>query len=99
MNGVRGGKWSEHPLRRALGAAHGIAAFLILLGGFGMLARLGMIHGAGLPGWVNAKLIIWFVLAAAIMVPRMGRGYAKTVLVALPVLALSAGALALLKPF
>jgi hypothetical protein len=48
---------------------------------------------------VNAKLIIWFVLAAAIMVPRMGRGYAKTVLVALPVLALSAGALALLKPF
>lgn len=99
MNAIRGGTWSELPWRRALGASHGIAAFLILLGGFGMLARLGAMHDAGLPGWVIAKLVIWFALAAAIVLPRRGIGYAKALLVALPFLALSAGALALLKPF
>jgi hypothetical protein len=99
MNVVRGGPRTEQPMRRALGAAHGIGVFLILLGGFGMLARLGVMHGGGFPGWVNAKLVIWLVFVAAIMVPRLGQGYAKALLVALPFLALSAGALALLKPF
>lgn len=98
MNAVRGGNRSEWPWRKALGAAHGVAAFLILLGGFGMLARLGIVQG-GLPGWVIAKLVIWVTLATAIMVPKFGQQYAKALMVALPVLALSAGAIALFKPF
>ena len=98
MNAIRGGTRSEWPWRKALGAAHGVAAFLILLGGFGMLARLGIVQG-GLPGWVIAKLVIWVTLATAIMVPKFGQQYAKALMVALPVLALSAGAIALFKPF
>lgn len=99
MNAMRGGNRTEWPWRQALGASHGIAAFLILLGGFGMLARLGVMHDDGLPGWVIAKLVIWFALAAAIVLPRLGQGYAKALMAALPLLAVGAGALALFKPF
>ncbi|GAB5519913.1 MAG: hypothetical protein RhofKO_21640 [Rhodothermales bacterium] len=39
---------------------HGISMFLILLGGFGMLARLGIAWPW--PIWIFIKLFIWFVL-------------------------------------
>ena len=98
MHAIRGGTRADNPERRVLGATHGIAAFLVLLGGFGMLARLGLVQG-GLPGWVVVKLLIWVVLLAALAVPYRGRGYARALLVALPLLAVSAAAVALYKPF
>ena len=55
MHVLRGGSRTDNPYRRVLGAAHGIAAALILTGGFGMLARLGVMHGA-LPNWIYVKL-------------------------------------------
>jgi len=64
MHVLRGGSRTDNPYRRVLGAAHGIAAALILTGGFGMLARLGVMHGA-LPTWIYVKLAIWVTLAAA----------------------------------
>lgn len=42
----------------------GIASFLILVGGMGLLARIGYQHGQGAwPAWVQAKVGIWLVLA------------------------------------
>ncbi|MGH7469333.1 MAG: hypothetical protein ACRENP_15380 [Longimicrobiales bacterium] len=84
--------------RRVMGAAHGLAALAIMLGGFGMLARMGIIQ-AGLPAWVMMKVAIWFVLVAAIVLPRFGTGYARALLVVLPLLAGAACATALYKPF
>ena len=98
MHVLRGGTRADNPDRRALGAAHGIAACLIVVGGFGMLARLGFM-GEGLAGWVYLKLLIWFALAAAMALPYFGRGYARALLVALPLLTVAGGATALLKPF
>jgi hypothetical protein len=98
MHVLRGGNRTDNPYRRALGAAHGIAAALILTGGFGMLARLGAMHGA-LPNWIYVKLGIWVALAAAMMVPYRGQGYARALLIVVPVLAVAAGAVALYKPF
>lgn len=98
MHAVMGGTKADNPMRKALGAAHGIAALLILTGGFGMLARLGIIHG-GLPVWVMIKLVIWGTLAAAIALPYLSRGWARALLVAMPVLAALAGVTAILKPF
>lgn len=46
--------------RKQLTMNHGIGLFLILLGGFGMLAKLGILWP--MPGWVIAKLIIWVML-------------------------------------
>ena len=95
---LRGGTWRDTPHRGWLVGLHGLAAFLVLLGGFGMLARLGIIQG-GLPGWVNAKVVVWFVLLAAIGVPFLGRGPARALVVAIPFLAVAAAAFALYKPF
>ena len=98
MHVLRGGSRTDNPYRRALGITHGIAAALILTGGFGMLARLGVMHGA-MPNWIYAKLAIWVALAAAMVVPYRGRTYARALLIAVPVLAVAAGAVALYKPF
>jgi len=98
MHVLRGGSRTDNPYRRVLGAAHGIAAALILTGGFGMLARLGVMHGA-LPNWIYVKLAIWVTLAAAAVVPYLGRRYAGGLLIAVPMLAITAGAVALYKPF
>ena len=86
------------PWRRRLLAGHGVALFLVLLGGFGMLARLEITHGLGLPGWIWAKLGIWVVLGAAVAA-RRSRPLATAGLAAVPLLALLAGWVALYKPF
>ncbi len=50
----------------------GIASFLILVGGMGLLARIGFSHGGGAwPAWVQAKVGIWLVLAAG--APILGK--------------------------
>ncbi len=43
---------------------HGVSLFFILLGGFGLLARLG-INGA-FPLWVWLKLAVWLILGAVV---------------------------------
>jgi len=98
MHALRGGSRTDNPYRRTLGITHGVAVLLILTGGFGMLARLGVMHGA-LPNWIYAKLAIWVALAAAMMVPYRGQRYARALLIVVPVLAVAAGAVALYKPF
>lgn len=50
---------------RKLGAiTSGIGLFLVLLGGFGLLARLGY----GWPLWILVKVVIWVALGALIAV-------------------------------
>ena len=53
--------------RRLAGITHGIAAFIILLGGFGLLARLGISSASGWPLWVWVKLAVWVILAVVIV--------------------------------
>lgn len=89
---------AEDPWRRRLVAGHGLALFLVLLGGFGMLARLGITEGLGLPGWIWAKLGIWGALGAAVAFRRSHR-LAPAALALGPLLALLAGWVALYKPF
>ena len=60
------GQGKAHPLRRLAILSHGIGLFLVLLAGFGMLARL-QIHWPW-PGWVVGKLIIWLILGGLVAV-------------------------------
>jgi uncharacterized membrane protein SirB2 len=85
--------------RRLLAVLHGIGAFLVLLGGFGMLARLGFMHGANFPGWLWVKLVVWVILAAALIVPRRRPTLARPLLLALPFLGGLAAYMAIYKPF
>lgn len=61
------GAGKKYTWKRPIVITHGIGLLLSLVGGFGLLARLGIVHG-GLPGWVLAKLGIWFVFAALVAV-------------------------------
>lgn len=97
MHGLKGGTRADNPWRRQLGGAHGMALFLILLGGFGMLARLGIAQG-GLPGWIYIKLGLWLVMGAAMTAAYKGRRAALTVLLGTPLVALLAAMTAWFKP-
>jgi hypothetical protein len=91
------GDHETRPTRRFLAILHGLGAFLVLLGGFGMLARLGIVQG-GLPGWIWVKLGIWVIVAAALMLPYRRPAMARALVLALPVLVGLAAYMALYKP-
>lgn len=92
-----GGRWNEHPRRRLVSAVHGVAVLVVLVSGFGMLARLGLT--SGLPGWALAKLGIWLLIGGMLVVPRRRPELGLVVWVAAPLLAVLAGWLAVTKPF
>jgi hypothetical protein len=84
--------------RRSTAILHGTALFIVLLGGFGLLARLGIAHGMDWPAWVWAKLAIWALAGAAVVVPRRKPEWARSLFLALPVLGGIAAWLAIFKP-
>lgn len=79
-------------------ATHGIGLVALLVGGFGLLARLGIVHN-GLPGWIHAKLGIWVLMAASVaLIKRKGHiGWPIAVLVL--GLGTTAAYIAMMKPF
>lgn len=82
LHAATGGE-SRHPARRLVMAVHGLGALLVLLGGFGMLARL---EAGGLPAWVHPKLAIWVILAGAVALPYRFPRLARPALFLLPLL-------------
>lgn len=91
------GQYLDHPWRKKAAMVHGIGLFLVLLGGFGMLARLGMT--SGLPGWIHFKLAVWAGLAALMIVVKRIPRAAAIAWGATLALAWLAGYVALYKPF
>ena len=93
--GVAADETAGRRLRRLIGISHGVAMFLILLGGFGMLARLDI----GMPGWIVGKLVVWLVLGGLLGAATRMAGRARVLWFAIPVLGLVAAWLAYTKPF
>lgn len=81
--------------RKLPGITHGIALLLVLVTGFGALAKL----GAGFPGWAIAKAAIWLFLGAAPVLVRKKPELATLWWWSLPLLGGVAGWLAIAKPF
>lgn len=54
--------------RRLLLATHGVALLLVLVGGFGMLARLGI--SGPWPLWIWIKMGVWLLLASLPVILR-----------------------------
>jgi hypothetical protein len=88
---------AEHPWRKFAVIAHGVGLFLVLLGGFGMLARLGLT--AGLPGWATGKLVIWVALGGALAVAKRAPRLALPLWLGTVLASVGAAYLALTKPF
>ena len=84
-------------VRKAVLILHGIGSILVLVAGFGLLAKLGEV--SGFPSWLWPKLIIWLVLSGLVAVPYRSRSLAKVLLFLTPLLVLLAAFFAVQKPF
>ncbi|MDZ4675054.1 MAG: hypothetical protein SGI84_11410 [Gemmatimonadota bacterium] len=97
FHAMNGGSRGTASGRGLVAALHGGGLFLALVGGFGLLARNGLM--GGWPGWVWAKLALWIILGALVAVPYRRPALARPILLVLPVVGLTAAWLAILKPF
>lgn len=87
QHGLAGGTRDTNPSRGLIAATHGVGTLLIVVAGFGMLARK---YGGAMPGWVHPKLLVWIVLAAAPAVLGRKPQLAKSAWFVIPVLAVVA---------
>lgn len=88
---INGGTKTSNTFRKGVMITHGVGLLLLLVAGFGMLAKLG-IHGV--PGWIGVKLAIWLVLGAFVGIAYKKQALAKKFWVAIPVLVFIATVLA-----
>ncbi|PIS11424.1 MAG: hypothetical protein COT73_04085 [Bdellovibrio sp. CG10_big_fil_rev_8_21_14_0_10_47_8] len=92
---------SGSPIKPAVKMAgfigHGLGLLLILIGGFGMAARLGLVHG--LPEWIYAKLGIWLVLGGVVAVAKRKSQWIVGLFVLFTALVSCAAWIAITKPF
>lgn len=98
MHAVNGGTRQNNVARGLVATLHGTGVLLILVGGFGMLARLGFQHGGSFPGWLQVKLVVWVLLAAAAALPYRRPALARPMLLVVPMLAGLAAYMAIYKP-
>jgi hypothetical protein len=56
--------------RKMAGMTHGIALVLILVSGFGALAKIGLSNPAIWPGWLWIKALIWLIFGGVIVLIR-----------------------------
>lgn len=98
LHAMSGGTKDTSGGKAVVAASHGLGLLLILVAGFGMLARLDLMAG-GLPGWAWTKLLIWLTLALLFMVPYRKPEYSKLVWFGTAGLMLAAAILAHAKPF
>lgn len=84
--------------RKRAGMTHGIALILILVSGFGALARIGLSNPGIWPMWLWLKALIWIALGGVIVLIRRAPRSAPLLWWVLPLLGGLAGYLALFKP-
>ena len=84
--------------RKLLGMLHGAALLIILVAGFGLLARLGISHWVAWPWWVWGKVGIWLLLGATPLIIRASVTFTRSLWLAVPILGAVATYLAIYKP-
>jgi hypothetical protein len=94
LHGANGGSRETQRWRRPVAITHGLGLLLLLVGGFGMLAKL----GAGLPPWAAGKLVLWLALGAALGLLGRRPALGRPLWFVVPLLALGAAMLAIYKP-
>jgi len=84
--------------RKLAAMTHGIALVLILVSGFGALAKIGLSNPGIWPGWLWLKALIWLLFGGVIVVIKRVPRAATLLWWVLPILGGLAGYLALFKP-
>lgn len=95
LHAVNGGTKETNILRKPSAIMHGVALFLILLSGFGMLARIG---SSTSDLWVALKVLIWISMGAAIVIPLRVPKLARPLWYVIPIVLLLAGWVVTEKP-
>ncbi|MFQ5746329.1 MAG: hypothetical protein ACE5HF_03810 [Gemmatimonadota bacterium] len=98
LHALNGGTRATNASRRLVAWSYGGGLLLILVTGFGQLARLGLMEG-GVPGWAWGKLVVWLALGGLLSVPYRHPERARLLWFGAPVLGAAAAYLALYKPF
>lgn len=99
MLALGSGLGAESGKTKWMAPVHGVGLLLMLVAGFGMLARLGtMSGGAGMPLWVIVKLIVWLVMGAMLVLVKRKRLPAAAILALLFILGGTAASMAIWKP-
>lgn len=75
---------------------HGVSTLIMLVAGFGLLARLGM--ASGMPTWVYVKIAIWLVLGATPVILKRKPQTAMPVTILSIALGAVAAYIAIMKP-
>lgn len=96
MHAINGGDKASNAGRKLVAISQGVALLLIVVGGFGMLARLQL---GGIPGWLWAKIGIWVVLGGLVAVPYRKPELARPLWIAAPLVGALAAGIAIYKPF
>jgi hypothetical protein len=97
LHAMNGGTKANNPSYKLAAAGHGASLLVMLVAGFGMLAKGGFSFATN--PWIHIKLLLWFVMGALVMVPARAPGLAKPVWVAAPILGGIAAWAAIFKPF
>jgi hypothetical protein len=84
--------------RKLAGMTHGLALVLILVSGFGALAKIGMSNPAIWPAWLWIKVSIWLAFGAVIVLIRRSPRLTPMLWWILPLLGGIAAYLALKNP-
>lgn len=94
---INGGTKATNAWRKPVAITHGIGLVLALVGGFGLLAKIGI--SWPWPGWVIVKMVIWLLLAALVGVATRSAAAGKGLWWLLLLLGALAAYMAGVKPF
>ncbi|HEV2851592.1 MAG TPA: hypothetical protein VHC97_02195 [Thermoanaerobaculia bacterium] len=84
--------------RKTAGMTHGLALILLLVSGFGALARIGLSNPGIWPAWLWLKFLLWLVFGGIIVLIRRAPRSTTLLWWVLPILGALAGYLAIYKP-
>jgi hypothetical protein len=93
VHAINGGTKMTNSFRKGVMITHGVGLLLLLVAGFGMLAKLGI---QGVPTWVGLKLIIWLALGALVAFAYR-QSLARKLWIVVPALVLLAAILGVVK--
>jgi hypothetical protein len=95
FHAMNGGTKDDNKQRPIVLATHGIGLVILLVTGFGMMARLVNANAASYGAvWLWLKIGIWLVAGGLIVIPNRAPKLAGAMWVAIPILALLAAAFA-----
>lgn len=84
--------------RKLAGMTHGLAMILLLVTGFGALAKIGLSNPGIWPPWLWLKFLIWLVFGGIIVLIRRAPRSTAVLWWVLPLLGALAAYLAIYKP-